>query len=157
MVAALVMVLGAALGLAAPNASLHRLEGGFGRKQGLESTLHDVQQQAPAKLIGNLYFPDDGAYVLQSNIRVKSLLAEQGRVLVDCLGWMHNIFEKAGIHYTAMYGTLLGVHRHNGIIPWTSDADLVIARVSARRDATKCSCVLCRRTLKSYGSSVKAS
>ena len=30
-------------------------------------------------------------------------------------------------------GSLLGVERHKGITPWTSDADLIVARVGSTK------------------------
>jgi lipopolysaccharide cholinephosphotransferase len=36
------------------------------------------------------------------------------------------LFERAGVRYSACSGTLLGMTRHGGFIPWDDDADLVI-------------------------------
>ena len=36
------------------------------------------------------------------------------------------IFERAGIRYSASSGTVLGMVRHGGLIPWDDDADLVV-------------------------------
>jgi glycosyl transferase family 25 len=39
---------------------------------------------------------------------------------------MHNILEKNNIRYMAMFGTLLGCVRHQGLIPWDDDVDIVV-------------------------------
>ena len=36
------------------------------------------------------------------------------------------IFERAGIRYSASSGTVLGMVRHGGLISWDDDADLVV-------------------------------
>lgn len=38
----------------------------------------------------------------------------------------HEIFERADIRYSVSSGTLLGMVRHQGLIPWDDDADLVV-------------------------------
>mmetsp|Transcript_25956 Transcript_25956/g.36775 ORF Transcript_25956/g.36775 Transcript_25956/m.36775 type:complete len:444 (-) Transcript_25956:87-1418(-) len=37
---------------------------------------------------------------------------------------MHNILEKRGVQYFALAGTLIGLTRHGGIIPWDNDIDI---------------------------------
>ena len=44
--------------------------------------------------------------------------------LTEMLKYFHTLCEGAGIHYSVMGGTALGVARHKGFIPWDDDIDL---------------------------------
>ncbi|MBW0595195.1 lipopolysaccharide cholinephosphotransferase [Mycoplasmopsis anatis] len=57
----------------------------------------------------------DAQYLHSKHVKLKSLLKE-----------LISIFEKNNLKYVAYYGTLLGAIRHNNIIPWDDDVDLVI-------------------------------
>lgn len=46
--------------------------------------------------------------------------------LLNLLKVFKTICEKEGIWYTLAFGSVLGAIRHNGFIPWDSDADVVI-------------------------------
>ncbi len=54
-------------------------------------------------------------------------------IIVELTDAMHEIFVRNKISYYAMYGTLLGLIRDKGIIPWDSDCDVVISIDDARR------------------------
>jgi len=37
---------------------------------------------------------------------------------------LNAILEKHDIHYIALAGTMIGLNRHGGIIPWDNDIDI---------------------------------
>lgn len=49
---------------------------------------------------------------------------------------MDTVFRKHHIHYWIDSGTLLGAHRHKGLIPWDDDADVCL-RVKDRKKVAK--------------------
>jgi len=49
---------------------------------------------------------------------------EKRAAIVQLLGQLHTIFERFGVQYWMIGGTLLGAVRDGGIIPWDDDADL---------------------------------
>ena len=48
-------------------------------------------------------------------------------IIIELTDAMHEAFKKNSIKYYAMYGSLLGLIRDHGIIPWDSDCDVVIS------------------------------
>lgn len=54
-------------------------------------------------------------------------------VQLKILEWVHNICMEYGITYYAESGTLLGVVRHGGYIPWDDDLDIVMKRPDYER------------------------
>lgn len=55
-------------------------------------------------------------------------LREYQLVLLDMLQDIVSVFEKQGIGYTLVGGSILGAVRHQGFIPWDDDIDLAIPR-----------------------------
>lgn len=50
------------------------------------------------------------------------------KVQIDLIKELHRICEKYNLKYFASNGTLLGVIRHNGFVPWDDDVDIVMPR-----------------------------
>ena len=50
------------------------------------------------------------------------------KVQVGILHELDRVCKKNGIRYYLAYGTLIGAIRHNGIIPWDDDIDVVVSR-----------------------------
>lgn len=49
---------------------------------------------------------------------------------INLLKYFHNFCKKNNINYFLHYGTLIGQQRHNGIIPWDDDMDVVAEKKS---------------------------
>lgn len=54
------------------------------------------------------------------------LSIEQASVLYDIMKIVDNVFTRHGITYSATGGTLIGTVRHNGLIPWDDDLDIMV-------------------------------
>lgn len=50
----------------------------------------------------------------------------QKNILVEILSYIHNICINNGINYSLIGGSLIGAIRHNGIIPWDDDIDIIL-------------------------------
>lgn len=55
-------------------------------------------------------------------------LKEIQNVSIEVLKEFHNFCTTNELHYSLAYGTLLGAVRHNGIIPWDDDVDVMMPR-----------------------------
>lgn len=55
-------------------------------------------------------------------------LEEIKRKLTEMLAWFHDFCVKNGLTYYIAYGTMLGLMRHSGFIPWDDDIDIVMPR-----------------------------
>lgn len=49
-------------------------------------------------------------------------------IILQMIVDMNKIFEKHNIHYFFMFGNLIGVARHGGLIPWDDDVDIVVSK-----------------------------
>ena len=58
----------------------------------------------------------------------KLTLNEVQAKAVEILVYIDNICRSNNLHYTLFYGTLIGVERHKGFIPWDDDIDIVMPR-----------------------------
>lgn len=59
---------------------------------------------------------------------VKKEIKELWAVQMDLLNELERVCKKNNIKYFIMFGTLLGVIRHKGFIPWDDDIDIAITR-----------------------------
>ena len=55
----------------------------------------------------------------------------------------HEVMGAHGLEYHVAYGTLLGLHRDNKILPWTSDNDLAISEDGPSPLAHYLDCPIC--------------
>jgi len=56
------------------------------------------------------------------------LVDEQKQIQLNILRKVHHFCESNGLHYTLIFGTLLGAIRHKGYIPWDDDIDIAMPR-----------------------------
>lgn len=64
-----------------------------------------------------------------SDVKMKKIEIEtQKNILVEILSYIHNICINNGINYSLIGGSLIGAIRHNGIIPWDDDIDIMLFR-----------------------------
>lgn len=60
-------------------------------------------------------------------------LHEIQSVSLDILAKVHSFCKENGIKYSLAYGSLIGVIRHNGFIPWDDDVDIIMPRPDYER------------------------
>lgn len=53
--------------------------------------------------------------------------------LVEMLGWFHNFCVEHNLTYYVSSGTMLGAARHQGMIPWDDDIDVIMPREDIKR------------------------
>ncbi|OQO70923.1 lipopolysaccharide cholinephosphotransferase [Enterococcus villorum] len=58
----------------------------------------------------------------------KLTMAEVQKKAVDILVYIDKICRENNLKYTIFYGSLIGVERHRGFIPWDDDIDIVMPR-----------------------------
>lgn len=62
-------------------------------------------------------------------------LLKQQRILLHLLMTIDRVLRKHGISYTISGGTLLGMHRHGGFIPWDGDVDITVSASAFKKMA----------------------
>ncbi len=55
------------------------------------------------------------------------------RISVDILVYIDKLCREHNIDYSIFYGSLIGVERHKGYIPWDDDLDIVLTRPNYER------------------------
>lgn len=60
-------------------------------------------------------------------------LAEVQRRTIDILVYVDQLCREHNLKYTIYYGTLIGLERHQGFIPWDDDIDIVMRRPDYER------------------------
>ena len=60
-------------------------------------------------------------------------MTELQKKLTEMLSWFHNICVENNLTYYASSGTMLGVARHQGFIPWDDDADVMMPREDMKK------------------------
>lgn len=58
---------------------------------------------------------------------------EAKQIQIDILKDIHAFCEENGLHYTLIFGSLLGAIRHKGYIPWDDDIDIAMPRPDYER------------------------
>ena len=66
-------------------------------------------------------------------VRKVTSLKEHQDIIYELLYVFDDFCKEHGIRYLLAYGTLLGAIRHNGIIPWDDDADIIMERSEYER------------------------
>lgn len=51
---------------------------------------------------------------------------EMKKILLDILYYLDDICKKNNINYSLIGGSLIGAVRHNNIIPWDDDIDVIL-------------------------------
>ena len=66
---------------------------------------------------------------LEDDVELKKIKPEETKVIsVDILEKMQDFFEKNNLRYFIDFGSLIGVIRHKGFIPWDDDIDIAMPR-----------------------------
>lgn len=69
------------------------------------------------------FLPSNQSFLEQGKGRITP---KEAAILYGLLYRVDDLFTKHGIKYAIIAGTLLGKERHDGIIPWDDDADLLL-------------------------------
>ena len=81
-----------------------------------------------------LQFPESYfANEVRCNFHITAMMKRLWAVQMDILAWVDEVCNKYGIRYIICYGSLIGVVRHKGFIPWDDDIDIAMLRSDFQR------------------------
>lgn len=76
---------------------------------------------------------------LSPNISSDDISVREGQIIaLEALRRIHSICETLNIQYWAIFGTLIGVVRHKGFIPWDDDLDITMKREDYQKFLSYC-------------------
>lgn len=55
-------------------------------------------------------------------------IVEQKKIMVEILSYFDKVCRQNNINYSLIGGSLIGAIRHQGIIPWDDDIDVILSR-----------------------------
>ena len=55
-------------------------------------------------------------------------IVEQKKIMVEILAYFDKVCRQNNINYSLIGGSLIGAIRHQGIIPWDDDIDVILSR-----------------------------
>ncbi len=81
-----------------------------------------------------IQFPDNYfENEIRCNFHITAMIKRLWASQIEILSWVDEVCQKYGIRYIICYGSLIGVVRHKGYIPWDDDIDIAMLRADYER------------------------